>query len=122
MRQASTFAAIIALVGILADSGPAFAHGAIAYDNESCAFGRSWNYPTPDGAADKAMAECKHPGCKIVAKIGPRQCGALAVTANCKGYGWAVRPSKDAAELKAMQDCQRDNTGQCSVKVSDCDR
>lgn len=121
MRQTGIFA--VALIGVLAIAAPAFADfGAIAYDNASCAFGRSWNYATQAEAASKATAECNHPGCRVIASIGPRQCGALAVTPNCRGFGWATRPSKDAAELKAMQDCQRDNPGQCSVKVSDCNR
>jgi len=119
MRRPGIFVAVAALVGILAD--PAFADfGAIAYDQHDCAFGRSWHYDNPRRAADVALSECAHPGCKVVLEVGPGQCGAVAVTQNCHGFGWAKRESRDAAQLAAMTECQRYNAGQCSARIVDC--
>jgi hypothetical protein len=114
--------AAIAAAG-LASASPALAqYGAIAYDTANCAWGDSWNFPNQAAADQKALAECKHPGCKVMTQIGPHQCGALAATPDCHGWGWATRPSRAAAELGAMQECQGHNAGQCAVKLGDCDR
>jgi hypothetical protein len=123
MRQAGKFAMLAAFLGVLASAAPAFADfGAIAYDQHNCAFGRSWHYESPRHAADVAIAECNHPGCKVVLEVGSGQCGALAITNDCHGYGWSTRPSRDAARLGALESCQRYNAGQCTVKVVDCNR
>jgi hypothetical protein len=112
-----------ALLGVLASAGPALADfGAVAYDQQNCAFGRSWRQESARRAADVALAECAHPGCHVVLEVGAGQCGAVAITANCHGFGYAKRPSRDAAELAAMQECQKFNAGQCSPKIVDCNR
>jgi Domain of unknown function (DUF4189) len=112
-----------ALASLVAGIRPAQAqYGAIAYDSANCAWGDSWNYANQAAANTRALADCKGDGCKIVAPIAPHFCGALASTANCKGWGAATRPTKDAALLAAMQDCQHYNTGQCTVRASDCNR
>lgn len=122
MRRAGTFAAT-ALTALLAGAMPAFADfGAIAYDQRNCAVGRSWHYDNPRRAAEKALEECGHGGCQVVLEVGPGQCGALAITDNCHGYGWAKRESRDAAKLSAMENCQRRNAGQCNVRTVDCNR
>jgi hypothetical protein len=114
---------VVAVASILALASPAHAQfGAIAYDNANCAWGDSWNFANQAAANMKAIAECKQPGCRAIAPIGAHLCGALATTPNCKGFGWASRPTRDAAALGAMQECQKFNAGQCSVKVSDCNR
>jgi len=115
--------ALVALAGLATSARPALAQqGAIAYDQNNCAWGASWNYADQAQAQAKAMAECNHAGCRVLAQIGPNQCGALAATPNCKGWGWATRPTRAAAELGAMEECQGANSGQCTVRVSDCDR
>jgi hypothetical protein len=122
MRRKGLFATA-ALIGIVASAVPAFADfGAIAYDQRNCAVGRSWHFDNPHRAADTALAECGHPGCKVVLEVGPGQCGAIAITPNCHGYGWATRPTRDAAQLSAMTECQHYNAGQCSVRTVDCNR
>jgi hypothetical protein len=122
MRRQGLFATA-ALIGIVAGAVPAFADfGAIAYDQRNCAVGRSWHFDNPRRAADTALAECGHPGCKVVLEVGPGQCGAIAITPNCHGFGWATRPSRDAAQLSAMMECQHSNAGQCSVRTVDCNR
>jgi hypothetical protein len=117
--------AIVAAVlgGLAAGIRPAHAqYGAIAYDSANCAWGDSWNYATQAAADARALADCKGAACKIVAPIAPHFCGALAATANCKGWGAATRPTKDGALLAAIQDCQHYNAGQCTVRASDCNR
>ena len=121
MRQPGILVAT--LIGVLTIAAPAFADfGAIAYDKDNCAFGRSWHYDNPQRAADVALHECAHPGCRVLLEVGPAQCGAVAVTGNCHGFGWAKRETRDAASLAAMQACQRFNAGQCSPKIVDCNR
>jgi hypothetical protein len=124
MRRTSVLAiGLTAAVTAFASAGPALAqYGAIAYDSANCAWGDSWNYPNQEAANTRALADCKGPGCRVVAKIGPHFCAALAATANCKGWGWASRPTRDAAALGAMQECQHYNAGQCAVRASDCNR
>jgi len=123
MRRPGIFATAATLVGLLTAAEPAFADfGAIAYDQHNCAFGRSWHQQSPQRAADVALGECAHPGCRVVMQVGPGQCGAVAVTQNCHGFGWATRPSRDAAQLAAMTECQRYNAGQCNARIVDCNR
>jgi hypothetical protein len=123
MRQAGMFATMGALIGIAVSAGPALADfGAIAYDEHNCAVGRSWHYETPRRAADVALAECSHPGCRVVLEVGPAQCGAIAITNDCHGFGWAKRDNRDAAQLSALQNCQHYNAGQCTIKTVDCNR
>jgi hypothetical protein len=114
---------LAAVITVFASGGPARAqYGAIAYDSANCAWGDSWNYASQAAASARALADCKGAACKVVAPIGPNMCAALATTANCKGWGWASRSTRDAASLGAMQECQKYNAGQCTLKVSDCNR
>jgi len=115
--------AVAAALASMVAAGPALAQlGAIAYDGHNCAWGDSWNYGSRAEANAKALLECKRPGCRVVTEIGPHQCGALATTGDCHGWGWATRPTRDAASLGAMMECQKYNAGQCAVQLSDCDR
>jgi uncharacterized protein DUF4189 len=109
-------------------SAPAESHGvygSIAYDKTDCSWGRSWNYPTQSGADDRATSECSAGGgkhCQVLTQVGPNQCGAIAATTqSCSGYGWAVRPTKEAAEQEAINQCKSYNSNAtCEVKVSVC--
>lgn len=120
MRGNGIFAAA-ALLAALLSAAPAFAdYGAIAYDQHNCAVGRSWRFDSPRRAQDVALSECGHPGCRVVLEVGPGQCGAIAITNDCHGYGWARRDTREAAQLSAIQNCQHYNAGQCSVRAVDC--
>jgi Domain of unknown function (DUF4189) len=125
MRRIALFATgLVALTGVLANAGPAFAqHASIAYDKTNCGWGRSWNYDTQVGANNRAMSECnsQNSHCQVVVEIGPEQCGALAATDDCGGYGWATRPSLNAAKAVAMQQCYQYNPGSnCTLQASVC--
>jgi hypothetical protein len=118
---------VAGLVGLgvfssLATAASAAEYGAIAYDTGTGRWGDSRHYVTVGGATTKALAECAAAGCKTVIEIGPALCGALANTANYKGWGAASRSTRAAAELGAMEACQNANTGQCRLQVSDCNQ
>jgi hypothetical protein len=56
-RTALFVTGTLALIGVLVSAAPARAqYGAIAFDDENCAWGRSWNYSTPQQAATRTSA------------------------------------------------------------------
>jgi hypothetical protein len=112
---------VAAIIG-LAGPAPALAqqYGAIAYDTTNGRWGTTWNHNSLQGAQAEALRRCASPGCQIRVTAGPAQCGALATTENRLGYGWATRPSRDSARLVALEGCQRVNSGQCIVRVWEC--
>jgi len=113
---------LVTLISGFVGGSPAFAqYGAIAYDSNNCAWGRAWNFQTPQLAAATALAECANSGCKVMTEIAPHQCGSLASTANCKGWGWATRPTLAEAQAAALQQCVAYNAGECIARVGDCD-
>ena len=125
MRRMTLLATGVAsLIGALAAAAPAFAeYGAIAYDRSNCAWGRSWNYDSQRGADNRAMSECSDQGsnCQVVARVGPGECGAVAATNSCSGFGWATRPTVSAAQIVALEQCRNYNPSlDCSIKVSVC--
>lgn len=124
MRRAVLHAiGLICLTVVMGSAGPAHAqYGAIAYDRVNCAWGRSWNYGTPQQAAAVALAECRQAGCQVILQIGPHQCGSLASTVNCRGFGWATSPALAVAQNSALQECVRYNAGECIARVGDCNR
>ena len=102
---------------------PAFAaYGAIAWDKGSGKYGASWNQPTPKRAEEVAVGECGATGCKVVSKIGPKMCGALATTDDGKHAGAAWRKDREAARLAALRNCEKDKAGDCVVRATDCNK
>jgi len=125
MRRTFWYAlGIAAVLGTLTGATPAFAdYGAIAYDRNNCAWGRSWHHQSPGRAVEAALSECGHRGCRVMLEVGPGECGALAATDNCRGFGWAKRYSRREAQEAAMNSCRGYNgAGVCSVRVVDCNR
>lgn len=114
----------VCIFGTLAGMRPALADfGAIAYDRNNCAWGRSWHFESPRHAAQIALNECGHPGCRVVLEVGSGQCGALAATDNCRGFGYAARYSRREAQEAAMANCRSYNgPGVCTIRVVDCNR
>jgi Domain of unknown function (DUF4189) len=116
-------AAAAAGLAMLLAAAPARAdNGAIAYDAASGKSGFSWNQRDQAAADAAAIKGCKSDDCKIVLRLGPRQCGALATTPNGKGWTTAWRKTRDGAKLAALQDCQKRAKGRCEVRGSDCNR
>ena len=108
---------------ILLAAGPALAgFGAFAYDDGTGKYGFSWNEATQHEAETAAQKGCAVDGCKTVFRTGPKECGAIAMTENGKIWGGAKRPKRDAAELAAMENCQKRTKGQCKVRGAECNK
>lgn len=118
-----TAAGALALAALLPLARPARAQlGAIAYDAKTGRSGMSWNQPDPKSAIAVAISRCGATGCRVVVRLGPRQCGAIASAGNPKGFGASARPALDPARLAALGDCRKAKAGECVVKVSHCNR
>ena len=108
---------------ILIAAGPALAgYGAFARDDSTGKYGFSWNEANQKQADDAAIKSCNTTGCKVVFRAGPKLCGAIALTDDGKIWGGATRPARPAAELAAIQNCQKRTKVQCQVKGAECNR
>ena len=124
MRRRLTIAAglAIAMLG-LANAAPAFAeYGAVAHDESTGKYGFAWNEANQKQADEAAIKACNTSGCKIAFRVGPKRCGALATTEDGKIWGGADRPTRAAAELAAMQGCQKRTKAQCQIRGSECNK
>jgi uncharacterized protein DUF4189 len=122
-RKVWTVVALLAFAYTLLRGIPAFAgYGAIAWDRGTGKYGVSWNQPTAKRAEEVALGECGATGCKVVSKIGPAMCGALATTEDGKHAGAAWRKDRDAARLASLSNCQKDKAGECIVRATDCNK
>ena len=92
------YSTVVTLYAVLSAT-PAFAAGggAIAWDRETGKYGASWNQPTPKQATQAAISQCGASGCKVVLKVRPMMCGALAISGDSKKAGAAVRKDLDTA-------------------------
>lgn len=90
--------------------------GAIAFDQDSGAWGYSYNSGSRQQAAAQAMQHCKG-ACKVIGEFW-NNCGALA--ANKDGaYGWDGNIDENAATDQALANCNKHGTG-CQIKVTVC--
>src|SRR6476659_3665909 len=106
---------------VLANAPPAFAgYGALAYDEQARKYGLSANEETQGKADDVAIKICGTDKCKIVFRTSARECGAVAMADTGTGWGAGKRANRAAAELGAMQSCQKRTKGQCKVKGAEC--
>jgi len=96
--------------------------GAFALDENSGRYGFSWNEYDQPRAEYAAIKNCNTTGCKVVFRVAPKQCGAIALTDDGKIWGGSTRPTKAAAELAALQGCQKRTKVQCAVKGSECNK
>jgi len=104
-------------------AGPALAEfGALAYDDATSKYGLSSGEETQSKADDVASKECGSDKCKIIFRMGPRECGAIATGESGTAWGGSKRADKAGAELAAMNDCQKRTKGQCKVRSSACNR
>ena len=118
-----TAVALLAFGYTLFPAFPALAgYGAIAWDRGTGKYGVSWNEPSPKRAEEVALGECGASGCKVVHKIAPKACAALATTEDGKHAGAASRKDREAARLGALKACQNDKAGECIVRSTDCNK
>ena len=111
-------------VAIVISANPALAgFGALARDDTTGKFGLSSNEETQKKADEVAVKECGSDNCKIVFRMSPKECGAIA-TSESSGTAWGAgkASSKAGAELAAMQNCQKRTKGQCKISSSECNR
>ena len=98
-------------------------YGALAWDRDTGKYGASWNQPTGKRAEEVALGECGASGCKVVGRVGPRMCGALATTEDGKqGAGAAWRKDRETARLAAVNNCDKAKAGDCIVRATDCNK
>jgi hypothetical protein len=121
-RSKLIFAGFAALAaGILA--APALAeYGAFALEEATGKHGMSWNEANQRQADEAAIRSCNASGCKVVFRVGAKECGAIATTDEGKVWGGARRPTRAAAELAAIQNCQKHTKLQCKVRGAECNR
>ena len=128
MPRARTVARAIAagFTGLLISAAalPAVAgYGALAYDDAAHKYGLSSNEETQSKADEVARKICGGEKCKIVFQTRSRECGAIA-TADGGGTAWGAgkHAQRGAAELAAVQNCQKRTKGQCKVRGAECNR
>ncbi len=106
---------------ILAQSGSAWAAGAIAVDDQpgqkpsDAGYGIGFG-DSKESAQKAALAKCNSAGntsCKVV--VWFEKCGAYASSNEKYGIGWGA--TEDDAKSKALEQC---GNGQCRVVASDC--
>lgn len=123
MHCKSLIAGFSAAIALGLSVGPALAaYGAFAYDDDAHKYGYSWNEETAAGADQAALKGCGTDKCKVVFRTGSKECGAIAFGNDGKVWGGAKRDRRDAAELAALENCQKRFTGQCKIKASECNR
>jgi hypothetical protein len=95
-------------------------YGAIAYGEESQAYGYAFNQASPAKANDVALSNCaRHGGdCKIVIQL-THACGAVAAGSNGK---WAAEEggSQDEAQRSALASCATNAGGTCEIQAWTC--
>jgi hypothetical protein len=113
-------------ISIVTGVGPALAdYGALAHDDATGKYGLSSNEKTQAKADDVALKECGSDKCKIVFRTSARECGAIATAETISGssaWGGGKRPQRAAAELAAMNACQKRTKGQCKIGSVECNR
>ncbi|HVH80930.1 MAG TPA: DUF4189 domain-containing protein [Stellaceae bacterium] len=121
MRGITVYAA--ALVGFALCASAAHAeYGAFALDSGTGKYGDSWNERDQRAADQAALKGCGSSNCKVVFQVGPKHCGAIAMTENGKIWGGADRDARDAAKLAALENCQKRTKEQCVVRANECNR
>ena len=68
------------------------------------------------------MSDCGTTGCKVIIRTRRAMCAALATNEGGKYAGGASRKDRDAARLAALKNCQKGNAGECTVRVTDCNK
>jgi len=124
MRRATLAAAgLLALASTQLTAVPAFAqYGAIAWDKETGKYGAAWNQDTPKRAEEVALGDCGATGCKVIIRTRRAMCAALATNEGGKYAGGASRRDREAARLAALANCKKGNAGECTVRVTDCNK
>jgi hypothetical protein len=112
-----------ALLVLALSAAPAFAgYGAVAFDEKTAKYGFGWNEDTQKRADEAALQACNSADCKVVIPVPPRRCAALATGEKGSAWGGNVGSTRDAAKLRALENCQKRTSGKCVLRGSDCNR
>ena len=118
-----TACGLLIMGSVLLTAAPALAQsGAIAWDKETGKYGASWNQDTPKRAEEAALGECGATGCKVIIRTRRAMCAALATNESGKYAGGASRKDREAARLAALANCKKGDAGECTVRVTDCNK
>jgi Domain of unknown function (DUF4189) len=118
-----TACGLLTMGSALLTAAPALAQsGAIAWDKETGKYGASWNQDTPKRAEEVALGECGATGCKVIIRTRRAMCAALATNESGKYAGGASRKDREAARLAALANCKKGDAGECTVRITDCNK
>ncbi len=121
MRRATMIVVTTLVLGITA--APALAgYGAVAFDEKTAKYGFGWNEDTQKRADEAALQGCNSEGCKVVIPVPPRKCAAFATAEKGNAWGGNVGATRDAAKLRALENCQKNTSGKCVLRGSACNR
>jgi clan AA aspartic protease (TIGR02281 family) len=98
------------------------AFGSVSRDQSTGRYGFSWNQGSQSQADSAAIRGCSTDRCEVAFRVGPRQCGALAMTESGQIWGGATRDVRADAESAAMQNCAQRTSEQCKLRGSICNR
>lgn len=123
MRRATIIAACFTALLVSVAAAPAFAgYGAVAFDEKSAKYGFGWNEDTQKRANEAAIQACNSEACKVVIPVPPRRCAAFATGEKGNAWGGGVDAARDKAKLRAIENCQKNTSGKCVLRGSDCNR
>ena len=124
MHRARMIAAGFCSILVMLAAAPAFAgYGAVAFDDSAGKYGFGWNEETQKRADDTALAGCNAGGCKVVFRVPPKRCAALATSEGGKvAWGGKEHATRDGAKLGALENCQKRTSAKCLIRGSDCNR
>jgi hypothetical protein len=130
----------VMVTAAIAASSPAVADGALAVGStanvvkDGIAIGTAINYESGDAALEAALKRCSNykPAPKAAAQcrsVGTFKNECYAVSFDPKegtpGAGWAIAPTKELAEERALAYCQvtagEDRRDFCKIEESKCD-
>ena len=124
MRRATMIVVGFSALLVLAlSAAPAFAgYGAVAFDEKTAKYGFGWNEDTQKRADEAALQACNSADCKVVIPVPPRKCAAFATAEKGSAWGGNVDVARDKAKLRALENCQKNTSGKCVLRGSDCNR
>ena len=122
MHYSKLIAAAFAVAALAIAASAHAEFGAVALEEGTGKYGVAWNQSNQKQADDTATKDCNATGCKIVMRLKSKQCGAIAITEDGKTWGGADRKTRAAAELAAIQSCQKRTKVQCTIKSAECNR
>lgn len=112
----------VALIGwLILFANNAFANGALAIDSsQGSQYGFAYNYQSMSQAEERALRECGD-RCRIVLRFSTG-CAAYAVdqSSGSSIYGWGTGSSNNAAQTRALSECQSQGGNFCSLRVWGC--